>query len=155
MKRSRRRIARLITYRERLERLAERSFAEAQRASLLRAEQLRMTRAARDALLREGGAPATGPVELELLVTGQAHGRYLLRLADAQAAALAHAQEEERRQLALLLDRRRERRAVELLLERRRALWLRQERRRAIEQLDEFASVRWWRTRPEPDQGDV
>lgn len=147
MKRSLRRIARLVSYRERLERVAERSLAEARRAALVRAERLAATRSAREALLREGGAPRSGTVELELLVTGQAHGRQLLRLAEAQAAALAHARELERQRLAELLDRRRERRALELLFERRRALWLRDERRCAMERLDEFATVRWWRAR--------
>ncbi len=147
MKRSLRRIARLISYRERLERAAERSLAEARRAALVRAERLAATRSARETLLREGGPPPSGTVELELLVTGQAHGRQLLRLAEAQAAALAHAREQEGQRLAALLDRRRERRALELLLQRRRALWLREERRRAMERLDEFATVRWWRGR--------
>jgi len=147
MNRSLRRIARLVAYRERLERVAERSLADARRAALIRAERLAATRSARELLLREGGPPGRGPVELELLLTGQAHGRELLRLAEAQAAALAHARERERERLAALLDRRRERRALELLFERRRAQWLREERRRAIERLDEFASVRWWRSR--------
>lgn len=153
MSRSLRRIARLLAYRERLERQAERSLAEARRAVLEREERLEAVRAARRRLTEQGGAPRRGAVELELLLSGQAHGRQLLRHADAQAAALRHAREEERARLVALLERRRERRALELLVERRRAALRREERRRAAERLDEAGALRWWRGQASEREG--
>ncbi len=143
------RLKKLVTYRERLERLQEREFAFAVQRRGTRLAALRATEAERSLYL---GTPHPGGIlQPEALLAGVVYRVALERRVEAQAAALAASEREVAEERATLLDKRRDREAVQKLLDRAIAR-AKEERGRAERiRIDEVASVRWLHnSRPVP-----
>jgi flagellar export protein FliJ len=136
------RLKRLVTQRERLERIQEGEFAEAQRLLLRREHALDESRQQRAAVL-DAGAPARGPIDPADFLAAVAYLRRVEREIGAREAALAHSEADVAEERGVLLERRRDRKAVETLLDRR----LEEERiarnRADIKRIDELATNRW------------
>jgi flagellar export protein FliJ len=136
------RLQRLVTHREHLEKLQERRLAEVHRAHRTREEALAAARQSRETYLALG-APAAGTLDITTLGAGAAFGLRMEREIEARLAALRHsgnAVEFERQQL---LSRRRDRKAMETLLERRVEAERLGERRHEVKRMDEAAGQRW------------
>ncbi len=132
------RLKRLVTYRERLERIQEQQLATAHRAHLERENTLAAKERERDGWFA-AGAPAAGPIDPQDFLAGVDYGRRLEREIGATRAALVHsanAVQAEREQLML---RRRDRRAMEVLLEHGIESERLAERRADLARLDELA----------------
>jgi flagellar export protein FliJ len=136
------RLKRLVTQRERLERIQEGELAEAQRLLLRREHALDESRQQRAAVL-DAGAPARGPIDPADFLAAVAYLRRVEREIGAREAALAHSEADVAEERGVLLERRRDRKAVETLLDRR----LEEERiarnRADIKRIDELATNRW------------
>jgi flagellar export protein FliJ len=136
------RLRRLVTHRERLERLQELELAEAQRLRLVRQQALEESHASRTRLL-DAGVPAHGPVEPADLASNTDYLLRVQREIRARAAAVAHSDDEVAEEREVLLSRRRDRKAMEALLDSR----VEEERiarnRADIKRIDELAVNRW------------
>ena len=143
-----RRLKKLVTYRERLEKLQERELAlTAQR----QAERQRALDAAIDARGQSlGEAVATGPLDPLVLTSAISYLGRMDREIEARHAALAHSSDETEAERAKLLGRRRDRKAMEALLERAREQIRRDGQRGAMAAIDEQAGSRWLRNNNRP-----
>lgn len=135
------RLKRLVSYRERLERLQEQELGR-----------VNATRSEREAALHEvsneklgylrSGLPG-GPLDITQMMANQAYSARLDRNQSARAAALRVSDQEVARERETLLARSRDRKAMELLLERRLVADRLLARREEAKQLDEAAIARW------------
>ncbi|MFN0147159.1 MAG: flagellar export protein FliJ [Dehalococcoidia bacterium] len=143
------RLKKLVTYRERLEKLQERELAlTAQR----QAERQRAVDAALDARGQFLDEPAAlGPLDPVLRAAGGAYLGRVDREIEARYAALAHSRVEVAGERAKLLDRRRDRKAMEALLDAARAQLRHEHQRAEMAALDEQAGSRWLRNDHGPD----
>lgn len=136
------RLKRLVSQRERLERIQEGELAEAQRLMLRRKHALDESQEQRELVLN-AGAPARGPIDPVDFLAGVAYLQRVEREIGARQAALAHSQADVEEERATLLERRRDRKAMETLLDKR----LEDERiarnRADIKHIDEMATNRW------------
>jgi flagellar export protein FliJ len=135
------RLKRLVTQRERLEKLQEGELAEAMRLYRKREDSLNESLGNREQLMDT--AATDGPLDMADFIAAGAYLRRVDREIGARQAALehsAHDVEEERNEL---LIRRRDRKAIETLLEKR----LEEERieraRADMRLIDELATTRW------------
>jgi flagellar export protein FliJ len=136
------RLKRLVSQRERLERIQEGELAEAQRLLLRRQHALDESRQQRAAVL-DAGAPARGPIDPADFLAAVAYLRRVEREIGAREAARGHSEADVAEERGVLLERRRDRKAVETLLDRR----LEEERiarnRADVKRIDELATNRW------------
>ena len=136
------RLRRLVTHRERLERLQEQELADAQRLHMLRTEALAHAEQERERFL-DAPVPDRGQVDAALLAV-RGHFRHRIeREINARQAAVTHSEADVAEERDELLARRRDRKAMETLLDQR----LQEERlarnRADIKRIDELAISRW------------
>jgi len=136
------RLKRLVTHRERLERLQEQELAAAQRLYRVREQALAEACQQREQFL-DGGPAASGAVVLADLLAGADYLRRVEREINARRSALATSEDDVAEEREVLLARRRDRKAMEALLDHR----LEDERiaanRADIKRIDELATTRW------------
>jgi flagellar export protein FliJ len=136
------RLKRLVTQRERLERIQEGELAEAQRLHQRRQHALHESREQRESVLA-AGAPARGPIDPADFLAGVAYLRRIEREIGARQAALAHSESDVAAERAVLLERRRDRKAMEALLDKRLEEARIARSRADIKRIDELATNRW------------
>lgn len=138
----RKRLKRLVRYRERLERRQEGELAAQLRLHARREEALAASEGERESLL-DTPSPGRGPLDPALLSCGAAYAVRLERDIAARRSALARSAEDVEAERAELMERSRDRKAMETLLDHR----IREERQRRsradIARLDEQAGIRW------------
>ena len=137
-----RRLQRLVKHRERIERLQEERFADAQRQHVRRELAIAEAEARRDGVY-EAGAPASGNIEPAELVAAAAYLARLKREIGARKAALVHSAETVAAERRQLMERRRDRKAMETLLEHRFEEERTWRNRHEIGQIDEAAGRGW------------
>lgn len=135
------RLKRLVSYRERLEKLQEQQLSRAMAARNERAAAYEAAVGEKNAYLESGAGE--GPLDIYQLTANQAYSSRLDRLRDARAAALRHSDSIVANEREILMAKSRDRKAMELLLERRLAEERLLARREETKMLDEAAVSRW------------
>lgn len=135
------RLKRLVSYRERLEKLQEQQLGLAMAAHQERVAAFEAANAEKTGYL-DSGAPL-GTLDIYQLAANQAYSTRLDRLRDSRRAALNYSQRTVDRERETLLAKSRDRKAMELLLERRLAEERLLARREETKMLDEAAVSRW------------
>ncbi len=135
------RLKRLVSYRERLEKLQEQQLSRVMAAHQERVSALEAAAAEKSAYL--DGGPAGGVLDIYQLTANQAYSSRLDRLKDARAAAVRYSASTVDSERETLLARSRDRKAMELLLDRRLAEERLLARREETKLLDEAAVSRW------------
>jgi flagellar export protein FliJ len=139
---SAKRLKRILSHRERLERLQEARLADAGRRRQERVLALEGTRSRREDILA-AGVPLRGPVDAQALNANMYAMLGVEREILARSAALAHSDREVAGERETLLGRSRDRKAIETLLDHRLQAERRARLRADALRLDEQASVRW------------
>jgi flagellar export protein FliJ len=138
-------MTKLVTYRERLEKLQERELGLAAQRQAERQRALDRSRDARGELMEY--TPEPGPIDPTVLAAATVYLGRVDREIEARSAALANSAAEVNVERDKLLIRRRDRKAMEVLrgraLERVRA----EKQRTEAAAIDEQATTRWARTR--------
>lgn len=135
------RLKRLVSYRERVERLQEQELGRVNAVRNDRESAFNAVSQEKLDYLR-GSLPA-GPLDITQLAGNQAYSARLDRTRSARAAALRHSDQQVADAREVLLARSRDRKAMELLLERRLVADRLLARREEAKQLDEAAIARW------------
>ncbi len=135
------RLKRLVSYRERLERLQELELGRANGARLEREAAVNLV--AREKLDYLHSALPAGALDLAQLVANQAYSARLDRTQSARSAALRHSDRLVDEARETLRARSRDRKAMELLLDHRLEADRLLARRVEAKQLDEAAIARW------------
>jgi flagellar export protein FliJ len=134
-------LKRLVSYRERLERLQEHELARAMQTMAAREQAL----AEKQLLRREylASTVSRGRIDPVELASGAAYHQRLERDIEARTAALQHSAGLVAEERVRVLERRRDRKAMEALLERRIAADRLEHNRAAVAAIDEAAITRW------------
>jgi len=141
----------LVTYRERLEKLQERELALAAQRRAERQLALDRSRNARGELLDY--TPEPGPIDPTVLAAATVYLGRVDREIEARSAALAHSDAEVDVEREKLLVHRRDRKAMEVLRDRALERVRAEQQRNEAAAIDEVATTRWARARYTLDAG--